>query len=345
MTQRISRRLLYKITQHGLQPKVQSSVGILIGKTNIALIPLQVFRSIKIGQIGNMLNKLGDYYKNALQFADLIDLKIIGVYVTYVHENEMSPVEYINTISDQFHSGIFLTKALWGHETLWGEEIYSKNQKGRWEEIDYDRVKHRIKSANENPRRIISYWKKRLKRGLSSKIEVEVKQQNIELQSGLEINEQEGITCLIKKYRGVEHFREKQLNLFQSSVKGLLYKYHLKPAIVESWFKMGYLSFNPMAFDTLYKEHEIEFEFIATLFSTDFPLSAIQVMLDKLKKPYRYNARSVYFDLVCNNWEYLPVAHYESDDFDKMIDELYDDRKYFKLLKAQYKIESLLGES
>ncbi|MBL7110196.1 MAG: hypothetical protein ISS11_08165, partial [Candidatus Marinimicrobia bacterium] len=140
----------------------------------------------------------------------------------------------------------------------------------------------------------------------------------------------------------IEHYRDEQLSIFNAQTNVLLEKFKIQPATVKNWFNSGYLSFNPMSFDELNSEHEIELEFIASLFNSGITLESIDKMLDKLNKPFRYSFRSVYFNFLNNEWNYLP--RYFRDDIFDTIDELYDEDKIAKLEVAKFKIGELIVE-
>ena len=140
----------------------------------------------------------------------------------------------------------------------------------------------------------------------------------------------------------IEQFKQSQISLFNTSADEILKRFNLKPAIIEGWFKSGYLSFNPFSFDELNTEQEIEVEFIASLFNSGLKLSSINALLDKLEKPYRYDLRNVYFNFLKNDWEYLP-RHFRDNIFDT-IDELYNEDEIAELEVAQFKIGELIEE-
>jgi len=131
-----------------------------------------------------------------------------------------------------------------------------------------------------------------------------------------------------------------QSRLFDTPVTELLEKYGLTPAIVTEWFHSGYLSYDPVVFDELEEEKEIEFEFVATLFTSGLSHKSVEHLLLNCEKPYRFRILSIYYNLSKKNWEILPtVPEY---DIEEEIQNLLDSEEIEILEEIKEKIEEFL---
>ena len=131
-----------------------------------------------------------------------------------------------------------------------------------------------------------------------------------------------------------------QSRLFDTPVTELLEKYGLTPAIVTEWFHSGYLSYDPAVFDELEEEKEIEFEFVATLFTSGLSHKSVEHLLLNCEKPYRFPILSIYYNLSKKNWEILPtVPEY---DIEEEIQNLLDSEEIEILEEIKEKIEEFL---
>jgi hypothetical protein len=136
----------------------------------------------------------------------------------------------------------------------------------------------------------------------------------------------------------IRQVQNSQESLFNTSVDELLKQYKITPAIVTGWYKSGYLSFDPPAYDELNNRQEIEFHFIGSLFKSELSLTSVESLLARLEKPYCYNLQSVYFDFMKNDWEYqLRIPEVE-----EQIEELIDNEENNVLLEIKDQIEEYL---
>ena len=131
-----------------------------------------------------------------------------------------------------------------------------------------------------------------------------------------------------------------QSRLFDTPVTELLERYEVTPAIVTKWHQSRYLSFDPMKFDELDEEKEIEFRFISSLFASCLSFESVESLLKRLDKPYRYDLRSGYFDFLKNVWD----DKQEMPDFEEQVEELIGNEENDVLLEIKERIEEYLDE-
>lgn len=135
-----------------------------------------------------------------------------------------------------------------------------------------------------------------------------------------------------------------QETLFPISKESALSEVGRKESIVQDWYVMKFLSFDITELTELTAPQYLELTFIDALFEKAIQRDNTQYYLSKLKFPYSYDYRKVYFDVFKNEWKYLPVVKdltdydaeeiidcyleaFSDDEKDDVIDELIEDLK------------------
>ncbi len=76
----------------------------------------------------------------------------------------------------------------------------------------------------------------------------------------------------------------------------------------------GWLSFSPADTPRLDEAQEAELRFLASLVSAGCDRGMLAIMLDRLARPYAYDASRLYYDFAERRWRHLPdpLAHPEA---------------------------------
>jgi len=98
-----------------------------------------------------------------------------------------------------------------------------------------------------------------------------------------------------------------QLGIFKTKREEVLKQFNIAYASAQQWYKNGYLSFEIEKIEELEEPQFKELVFLNTLFNSGVSLNTIDLLLDKLEKPYAYNLHQIYYDFVKGDWKYLPT--------------------------------------
>lgn len=107
----------------------------------------------------------------------------------------------------------------------------------------------------------------------------------------------------------------------------------------------GWLSFDPEANPELEEPDKAELRFVGSLVAWGFDESQLGMILDGLRKPYRYKIESMYFDWLAREWRILPLPpkSISIDDVQEFIETLDQEEDVHILLSLHEQLSEALG--
>jgi hypothetical protein len=134
-----------------------------------------------------------------------------------------------------------------------------------------------------------------------------------------------------------------QQSLFNYSTKDSLSEFQTPLAITSGWYKTGFLSFDPIDKPELDEFKYQELRFVASLFKSGLSLRSVEILLEKLEKPYVYNISSIYYNFIKAEWDYLPITEEPDEiEIEDQIDILIENEEVEVLEEIKDKIETFL---
>jgi len=105
----------------------------------------------------------------------------------------------------------------------------------------------------------------------------------------------------------------------------------------------GWLSFDPETAAQLSEPEEIELRFVGSLVVRGCDEQQLEMLLQGLRKPYRYRLERVYFDWLAGEWRLLPDSR-AFGDIEDLIDTLQQDGDIAELRSLRDRITVALEE-
>ncbi len=96
-----------------------------------------------------------------------------------------------------------------------------------------------------------------------------------------------------------------QVDFVNTSKKEILESIDVREIIASQWFDLNYLSFDISKIDKLTMSQLLELTFIAKIIQNCESKLLLHYLLSKLKRPYSYNYKELYFDVFSDQWREL----------------------------------------
>lgn len=136
-----------------------------------------------------------------------------------------------------------------------------------------------------------------------------------------------------------------QLRLFYSHPREVCKNVGLNWITALRLYDKGWLSFDPETIAELKEPEEAELRFIGALVAWGFDESQMEILLDGLRKPYRYRIERIYFDWLAREWRLLPLPpeNISIDDVQEFIESLDQEEDVHVLLSLYQQVSEALG--
>lgn len=87
--------------------------------------------------------------------------------------------------------------------------------------------------------------------------------------------------------------------------KEILDSVEIREIIASQWFDLNYLSFDISKIEKLTTSQILELSFISKIIQNCESKLLLNYLLSKLKRPYSYNYKELYFDVFSDQWREL----------------------------------------
>jgi hypothetical protein len=112
-----------------------------------------------------------------------------------------------------------------------------------------------------------------------------------------------------------------------------------------SWYRKGWLSFDPLTLANYDEQERVEVLFIKGLTRSGLSDAMIDRMLSGLKKPYCYDPSTTFFSFVENRWISLPPEQDRADVTSEYLDGLVEAQDWDALRELQNRISQALEDA